>query len=353
MKIDTGFGVGNLGSLDEIVACARRAEAVGFDALWSSETQHDPFLPLTLAATCTQRIQLGTGIAVAFARSPTTLAHLAWDLQRLSNGRFILGLGTQVKAHVERRFGMPWDRPTARLRDYILAIRALWQCWQTGEKLNFRSDFFKLTLMSPFFNPGPIAHPHIPIYIAGVNAQLCQLAGELCEGFHVHPFHTPKYLAECLLPNIAVGLKQAGRSRSDIQLASAVFVIAGDSEAERARNREMVRRQIAFYASTPSYHTVFAMHGWRTVAEKLSSLAAQGRWEEMPALVSDAMLAEFAEEGAWAALPGKLLRRYAGLLDRVAYYANLPDAVAQMTVRAFKADGVDRDALTLPQERLT
>lgn len=342
MKIDTGFGVGNPGTLDDIVARTQRAEAAGFDALWSSETQHDPFLPLVLAAEHTQRIQLGTGIAVAFARSPTTLAHLAWDLQKLSGGRFILGLGTQVKAHVERRLGMPWDRPAARLREYILAIRALWQCWQTGEKLNFRGDFFKLTLMSPFFNPGPIAQPHIPIYIAGVNERLCQLAGELCEGFHVHPFHTPKYLAEVVLPNIEAGLKQAGRSRGDIQLASAVFVIGGDTEAERAQNREAVRRQIAFYASTPSYHSVFALHGWRAVAEELSSLAARGRWEEMPALVSDAMLAEFAEEGTWAALPGRLMRRYAGLLDRIAYYSSLPDAAAEMTVRAFKTRDTNR-----------
>lgn len=339
MKIDTGFGVGHLGSLDDIIASAKRAEAVGFDALWSSETQHDPFLPLALAAAHTQRIHLGTGIAVAFARSPTTLAHLAWDLQKLSGGRFILGLGTQVKAHVERRFGMPWDRPAARLREYILAIRALWQCWQSGEKLNFRGEFFKLTLMSPFFNPGPIAHPHIPIYIAGVNERLCQLAGELCEGFHVHPFHTPKYLAEFVLPNVEIGLKQAGRARGDIQLASAVFVIGGDTEEARAQRRESVRQQIAFYASTPSYHTVFAMHGWRATAEALSSLAARGCWEEMPALVSDAMLAEFAEEGAWAELPGKLMRRYAGLLDRIAYYFGPPDEAARATVHAFKAGG--------------
>ncbi len=339
MKIDTGFGVGSAGGLGNIVDLAKRAEAAGFDALWSSETQHDPFLPLALAAEHTRRIQLGTAIAVAFARSPAVLAHTAWDLQKQSGGRFMLGLGTQVKAHIERRFGMAWDQPTARLREYVLAIRALWHCWQTGEKLNFRGDFFKLTLMAPFFNPGPIAQPHIPIFIAGVNAQLCQLAGELCEGFHVHPFHTPKYLAERILPNIELGLKQGGRSRGDIQLASSVFVIGGDNEEERRRNRESVRRQIAFYASTPSYHPVFELHGWKPIAEQLSSLAARGRWEAMPALISDAMLAEFAEEEAWPALPAKLLRRYDGLLDRLAYYFELPDDVARMTVREFKADG--------------
>lgn len=337
MKFDTSFGVSNTSSLNEIVALAQRAEAMGFDALWSSETRHDPFLPLALAAEHTQRIQLGTAIAVAFARSPAVLAHIAWDLQRHSNGRFILGLGTQVKAHVERRFGMTWDRPAPRLRDYILAIRALWQCWQTGEKLNFRGKFFKLTLMSPFFNPGPIEHPHIPIYIAGVNEHLCQLAGELCDGLHVHPFHTPKYLSEFVLPNVERGLKKSGRARSDIQLASSVFVIGGNTEEERNKNREAVRRQIAFYASTPSYRLVFALHGWQDVAEELSSLAARGRWEEMPSLITDAMLAECAEEGEWAELPAKVLRRYNGLLDRVGYYFEPPEDIARMAVRAFKA----------------
>jgi len=336
MKIDTAFGARDGLDLASVAAHAMQAEEIGFDALWSSETQHDPFLPLALAAAHTQRITRGTGIAVAFARSPAVLAHQAWDLQKLSDGRFVLGLGTQVKAHIERRFGMQWDRPVERLRDYILAIRALWQCWQTGEKLNYRGDFFKLTLMAPFFNPGPIAHPHIPIYIAGVNAHLCQLAGELCEGFHVHPFHTSKYLAEFILPNIEVGLRKTGRARGDIQLASSVFVIGGDTEDERAKNREAARKQIAFYASTPSYHPVFALHGWQAVAEQLSALAARGRWEEMPALVSDAMLAEFAEEDEWIALPAKLLRRYDGLLDRLGYYANLLDDVARMMVGAFK-----------------
>jgi probable F420-dependent oxidoreductase len=336
MKIDTGFGVGSAGDLSSIVDVSKRAETAGFDALWSSETQHDPFLPLALSAEHTSHIQLGTAIAVAFSRSPTVIAQNAWDLQKLSNGRFMLGLGTQVKAHIERRFGMIWDRPTARLREYILAISALWQCWQTGEKLNFRGEFFKLTLMASFFNPGPVVQPHIPIFIAGVNAQLCQLAGELCEGFHVHPFHTPKYLAEFILPNIELGLQKGERSRGDIQLASSVFVIGGDTREERQRNRETARQQISFYASTPSYHPVFELHGWKSIAEQLSSLAARGRWEEMPALVTDDMLAEFAEEGEWAALPAKLLHRYDGLLDRIAYHFELPQDVAKMTVREFR-----------------
>jgi probable F420-dependent oxidoreductase len=299
---------------------ARTAEALGFDGLWTAETQHDAFLPLVLAAEHTRRIQLGTAIAVAFARSPTELAYTAWDLQSLSQGRFILGLGTQVKAHIERRFGMPWDSPTARLREMILGMRALWNTWQTGAKLNFRGEFYKLTLMAPFFNPGPIEHPHIPIFIAGVNKGLCQLAGELCEGFHVHPFHSTRYLREVTLPNIALGLEKSGRTRADIQLSSSIFVITGQTPAEVETARQAVRAQIAFYASTPSYHAVMETHGWLDTAERLGMMAARQQWSDMAALIDDEMLEAFAVTGAPDELAGLIQRRYAGLLDRINYY---------------------------------
>ncbi len=335
MKFDTGLGVGDFG---DAAARAKRAESLGFDALWSAETQHDAFLPLVLAAEHTSRIQLGTAIAVAFPRSPMTLAYIGWDLQKMSNGRFIMGLGTQIKPHIERRFGVAWDRPTPRLREYILALRHIWNCWQTDGKLNFRGEMYKLTLMAPFFNPGPIAHPHIPIFIAGVNEYLCRLAGELCEGFHVHPFHTPKYLAEFILPEIEKGLRKGGRSRKDIELSSSVFVIAGDSQEELGQSREMTRQQIAFYASTPTYHPVFEMHGWKDTANELSSLAARGKWAEMPKLVTDPMLAVFAEEGSYAELPAKIKKRYTGLLDRLGYYTEGgSDEQLRRTVENFHA----------------
>jgi probable F420-dependent oxidoreductase len=335
MKFDTGLGVGDLG---DVAQRARQADAMGFDALWSAETQHDPFLPLVLAAEHTSRIQLGTAIALAFPRSPMTLAYIAWDLQKLSQGRFVLGLGTQIKPHIERRFGIPWDRPTPRLREYILAMRHIWNCWQTDGKLNFRGELYKLTLMAPFFNPGPIAHPHIPIFIAGVNEHLCRLAGELCEGFHVHPFHTPKYLAEFILPEIEKGLAKGGRTRKDIELASSVFVVAGDSPAERTNSREMIRQQISFYASTPTYHPVFEMHGWADKANELSALAARGKWGEMPALVSDEMVSIFAEEGTYADLPGKVKQRYEGLLDRAGYYhEGGSEAQLRQAIKDFRA----------------
>ncbi|HIC88235.1 MAG TPA: LLM class F420-dependent oxidoreductase [Anaerolineae bacterium] len=306
--------------LDDVAATAQAAEATGFDALWTSETAHDPFLPLALAAEHTQRIQLGTAIAVAFARSPMTVAYTAWDLQALSGGRFVLGLGTQVKAHIERRFGMMWAAPAPRLREYIQALRAIWDCWQNSTRLNFRGEFYKLTLMTDFFNPGPIEHPHIPIFIAGVNRYLCQLAGELCDGFHVHPFHSARYLQEFILPNIETGLRRAGRTRSDIQLASSIFVITGQDETEVIATRAAVRRQIAFYASTPSYRPVLETHGWGDVGEQLSRLAARKRWSEMPALITDEMLDVFAVSGSLEEIPARIQNRYDGLLDRISYY---------------------------------
>jgi probable F420-dependent oxidoreductase len=325
MKIDTNIIVSNL---REVPALSQAAEAMGFDGIWASETSHDPFLISTLMAEHTQQVTLGTAIAVAFPRSPGTLAYLAWDLAALSNGRFILGLGTQVKAHNERRFGVKWEPPVAKLREVILAVRALWDTWQNGTRLNFRGKFFKLTLMSPFFNPGPILHPNIPIYIAGVNRGMCRLAGELCEGFHVHPFHSVEYLRQITLPSIEEGLRASGRQRSELELVSSVFVIPGNTQAERTEASHPIRQQIAFYASTPSYAPVMELHGWGDIRRRLSRLAARGGWDEMPPLISDEMLDVFAVSGAWAELPSKIMARYEGLLERVMYY--LPFIPGQM-----------------------
>jgi len=298
--------------LTQMPSLARAAEQVGFAAAWSSETQHDPFLPLALAAEHTRRLQLGTAVAIAFARSPLSLAQLAWDLAAQSDGRFILGLGTQVRAHIERRFGMPWpDSPVAQLREQVLAIRAIWQAWQTGERLNYRGERYKLTLMTPFFNPGPIAQPQIPIYLSGVNTGLARLAGEVADGFHAHPFHTPAYLRDVIRPAL---VESRGGSGPAPVLSATVFAIT--AEAERAT----VREQIAFYASTPSYRAVLAHHGWGEVGEQLSALAARGRWAEMPALIDDTLLAAFAVEAPLAALGPLLRARYAGLADRLTLY---------------------------------
>lgn len=302
-------------SLRQVPAVAQAAEALGFDAIWTAETQHNPFLPHALIAEHTQRLRMGTAVAIAFARSPADLAYTAWDLADASQGRFILGLGTQVKAHITRRFGMPWpDSVVGKFREQIQAIRAFWHAWQTGEPLNFRGSYYKLTLMSPFFNPGPIEHPEIPIYIAGVNTGLARLAGEEADGFLVHPFHTVRYLREVLLPAIEKGAAKAGRSRQDVRIMLTAFVITDDQE------RDFVRQQVAFYASTPSYRKVMALHGWEEVAERLSALAARGKWDEMPALISDEMLATFATSASPAELAAALRERYAGLADRLTLY---------------------------------
>jgi probable F420-dependent oxidoreductase len=312
MHLDVTFMTNTLG---QIPALATAAEALGFGAAWTSETQHDPFLPLALAAEHTRRLQLGTAVAIGFARSPMTLAHTAWDLAEQSGGRFILGLGTQVKPHIERRFGMPWpESPVNKLREMVLALRAIWNTWQTGEKLNFRGEYFKHTLMTPFFSPGPIRHPGVPVYIAGVNTGLARLCGEVCDGFHVHPFHTAGYLRDVLRPAIAEGAAKTGRDAGKIALAVSVFVITSEAE------REFARSQIAFYASTPSYRPVLEHHGWAETGERLSALAAQGAWGEMPRLVSDAMLNEFALAAPLAELATPLKARYAGLVERVALY---------------------------------
>jgi probable F420-dependent oxidoreductase len=277
---------------------------------------HDPFLPGALIAEHTQRLRFGTAVAIAFARSPANLAYTSWDLAQLSGGRFFLGLGTQVKPHIERRFGMPWpESPVKKLHEEIEAVRAFWCTWQTGAALNYRGEYYKLTLMSPFFNPGSIQHPEIPVYIAGVNTGLARLAGEIGDGFMVHPFHTGRYLEEVLLPAIRQGEQKAGRQANSCKVAVTAFVIASPEE------RQFVRQQVSFYASTPSYRPVMDLHGWGETAAELSSLAARGRWGEMPELIDDTILAAFAVAVPDPAdLPAALRSRYEGRADRLSLY---------------------------------
>jgi probable F420-dependent oxidoreductase len=307
-------------SLNEIPQIARELEDKGFDGFWTPETAHNPFLPLSLAATTTTRLELGTAIAVAFPRSPMVMAQIAWDLAAQSNGRFMLGLGTQVRTHITKRFSTEWDSPGPRLRDYVLALRAIWHAWQHHERLNYRGEFYKHTLMTPFFQPPPLEKPDIPIYIAGVNQYMCQLAGELCEGFHVHPLHTVEYLQDVIIPNVEAGAAKTGRSRQDVALTCAIFVVTGANSAEIERDKIGVRTQIAFYASTPSYRAVLAHHGWEDLQEQLSMKARRGKWDEMHHLISDEMLEKIAVVAPYDELGHKVRERYAGLLDRVGYY---------------------------------
>ncbi|MFC1997359.1 TIGR03617 family F420-dependent LLM class oxidoreductase [Chloroflexota bacterium] len=312
MKIDTILPPSHLTSVPEY---ARAVENVGFDTLWMTETQHSPFLPGPLIAEHTQRLKFGTAVAIGFARSPATLAYTAWDLAQASEGRFILGLGTQVKAHIERRFGMSWpDSVVGKLREQILAIRAFWGSWQSGERLKFRGEYYKLSLMSPFFNPGPISHPDIPIYIAGVNQGLARLAGETADGFHVHPLHSARYLREVLLPAINQGAQKAGRSSSDVNISVTTFTASSPEEENFAR------MQIAFYASTPSYRRVFSLHGWEQTAEQLSKLAARGKWDQMGELIDDNILRTVCVVAPSGELGASIKERYQGLADRLTLY---------------------------------
>ena len=313
MKFDAGLP---LVGLKDVPVIAKAAEEIGFDALWTQETQHDPFLPCALIAEHTTALRAGTAIAVSFARSPANIAYTAWDLAAQSEGRFILGLGTQVKAHIERRFGQPWpESPVKKLREQIEVIRAFWDTWQNGTKLNYRGEYYKIALMSPFFNGGQIAHPDIPIYIAGVNTGLAKLAGEICQGFHVHPFHSVRYLKEIILPAIQEGLEKQGRKREDFSVSVTPFIATTPEE------NGFARAQVSFYASTPSYRPVMELHGWADVAEKLSMHAAKGEWTEMPALVTDEILNEFAVVTDGNQLADELKRRYEGIADRLTLYS--------------------------------
>ncbi|MBI4634869.1 MAG: TIGR03617 family F420-dependent LLM class oxidoreductase [Candidatus Rokubacteria bacterium] len=306
--------------LKSLPAYARKVEALGFDCLWSSETQHDPFLPLAVAASVTSRMKLGTAIAVAFPRSPMILAHIGWDIQKASDGRFILGLGSQVKGHNERRFSVKFESPGPRLREVVLALRAIWDCWQNGTKLNFKGQFYRFDLMTPFFNPGPIEHPRIPVYISGVNRYMCRIAGEVCDGLHVHPFNSEKYLREFVHPAVEEGLRASGRARADFTYATSTFVVVGDTEEELQQNRQSVKQQIAFYASTRTYEPVLAAHGLEGLVPHLHRKSVEGDWKGMADLITDEMVDLFAVTGSYDTIGRQIMDRYAGLLDRTGLY---------------------------------
>ncbi len=311
MKFDATTDLADLRALPEL---AQRAESLGFDALWAPETGHNPFLGLALAGHATERLEVGTSIAVAFARSPTATAYAAWDLQDLTGGRFILGLGPQIKAHITRRFGMTWDSPGPRMREYIEGMRAVWHTFQTGDKLNYRGQHYKLTFMNPLFQPKAIAAPDIPVYIAAVGPYMCKLAGELCQGVHVHSFHTVRYLQEVMLPRIQVGLEEARRTREDITLSCAIFAATNEQEKIHAKTA------IAFYATTPAYRGVLELHGWGDLQEELGLMARRGHWEAMHTRISDEVLDAFGVVAGPADLGPAIRKRYEGLLDRISLY---------------------------------
>jgi probable F420-dependent oxidoreductase len=318
MKLDTGLMLRNL---REVPAAARAAEEAGFDALWTVEAGNDAFLPLALIAEHTKRVKMGTAVAIAFPRSPMAMAYTAWDLAALSQGRFILGLGTQVKGHIERRYSVKWEAPVPRLREYIESLRAIFKCWsEGGARLKYEGKYYNFSLMTPFFSPARHNFPNIPIYIAGVNKYICRLAGQLCDGLHAHPFNSPKYLREFVIPNVEIGLKKSGRSRKDFSIATTAFAIVGKNRDEIEQAKAGVRQQIAFYASTRTYKVVLDMHGFGDVSARLNEKAARGDWAGMANEITDEMLDIYAVSGTFDEIAAKVKARYEGLLDRVAFY---------------------------------
>jgi probable F420-dependent oxidoreductase len=299
---------------------AKRAEAMGYDGVLTPETGHDPFLPLLIAGEHTQKVTLGTAVAICFPRSPMVTAQLAWDLQKFTGGRFLLGLGTQVKGHNVRRYGTPWPSPPGpRLREYIQMVRAIWDCWQNGTRPAFRGEHYEFTLMSPFFNPGPIEHPNIPIYISAVNPYNCRLAGEICDGLRLHGFNTPKYLHEVIVPAVDAGAKKAGRSIKDVDIAGLGFVITGRTQSDLTKAAGPVRRQISFYASTRTYRPVLDVHGWGEVGDRLFEMSNRGEWAAMSELITDDMLEEFCTIATYDHLIPALLKHYGGVTTRAAF----------------------------------
>jgi probable F420-dependent oxidoreductase len=316
VKIDTHLGM----DLSAVAERARSLEQQGYDGLVSVETQHDPFLPLILAAEHTQRVELMTGIAVAFARNPMTLANLGHDLQEYSKGRFILGLGSQIRPHIEKRFSMTWSHAAPRMRELILAVRAIWEAWNTGSKLDFRGDFYNHTLMTPFFNPGPNPYGTARIFLAAVGEQMTEVAAEVADGVILHAFTNERYLREVTLPAVERGLARSGRRREDFQVTLPCFVVTGDTDAEIDAMSGMVRQQIAFYGSTPAYRAALEVHGWGDLQSELNTLSKQGRWTDMTELVGGQVLDAFAVQGSPDEIPERLLTRYGDIVDRVSFY---------------------------------
>jgi probable F420-dependent oxidoreductase len=316
MKVDGGIGFSG-----DMARSARAAEALGYDGIWSAETSHDPFLPLAVAAGATERLALGTGIAVAFARNPMNLAVLANDVQDLSRGRFILGLGSQVRPHITKRFSMEWSHPAPRMRELILAVRAIWQAWESGTKLEFRGEFYTHTLMTPFFNPGPNPHGNPLILLAAVGRLMTEVAGEVADGMLVHGFTTERYLREVSLPALMDGASRTGKGRADLTVSYPGFVVTGENEKDTEAAASAVRQQIAFYASTPAYRPVLDLHGWGDLHKELNTLSKRGEWVQMGKLIDDEMLEAFAVVAPLSEVPRHVQARYGDLVDRFSFYA--------------------------------
>jgi probable F420-dependent oxidoreductase len=312
MKIDTGL-TDNLSQVPEHI---NKLESAGYDGAMSFETSHDPFFPLLLAAQNSQRIELMTSIAVAFSRSPMTLANIGHDLNAYSKGRFILGLGSQIRPHITKRFSMPWSKPAARMKEFILAMRAIWGNWHSGTPLDFRGEFYTHSLMTPMFTPMNSEFGAPKVFLAAVGPLMTEVAGEVADGVICHGFTTEKYMREVTLPAVEKGLVKSGRSREDFQISYPCFVVTGATEEAFNGNKQAVCKQIAFYGSTPAYKPVLGMEGWGDLQPELNALSKQGKWDEMGLLVTDDILDKFAIVAEPDQVIGKFIQRFSDLVDR-------------------------------------
>ena len=314
MKLDEMTYGHPLSTTAELVEQARDR---GFDGWFVSETVHDPFLAAAVAGQVSGTMQVGTAIAVAFPRSPMHVAYAAHDLQALTGGRFVLGLGSQIKPHIEKRFSTQWSQPAARMREYVLALRAIWEAWRTGGRLQFRGEFYRHTLMTPFFTPEDHGHGDPAVWLAAVGPLMTRVTGEVADGLLAHGFTTARYLAEVTLPNLTEGAQRAGRSREDLEVVLPVFVVSGRSEQERAASETVVRGQLAFYGSTPAYRGVLELHGWSELHTRLHNASLENRWEEMPSMIPEEVLETFAVVAEPDEVGYAVAARYGGLVDRV------------------------------------
>ncbi len=311
---------------------AKTAEDVGLGAVLVEETKDDPFQLLALGAAHTSTIGLGTSVAMAFPRSPTVTALSAWSLSKASNGRFVLGLGTQVRAHIERRYGLSWSAPAPWIRDYVNAMRAVWDCWQNGTPLDFRSEHYNLNLMVPLFDPGPIDHPGIPVHIAAIGPNMCAVAGEVADGIRLHPVCTPKFIDEQVMPNLARGAARSGRDVGKVDICMKPLIGSASTQEQLDKVIRSVRARVGFYLSTPSYRRTFELHDWGDIAEHASTLSRANEWEELPDLVSDEMLHTVATIGTFDEIASKINDRYADRVDRIEFSipVNNPDDADQL-----------------------
>jgi probable F420-dependent oxidoreductase len=342
LKVDAAVASG----LTSAAEVASKLERRGYDCCWTAEINHDPFLPLVLAAEHTTRIELGTSIAVAFARNPMTVANVGWDLQSYSDGRFILGLGSQVQAHIEKRFSMPWSQPVRRMREFVLALHEIWSCWRDGTKLSFEGDFYTHKLMTPMFIPEPQPHPSPRVFVAAVGEAMTEMCGEVADGLLAHAFTTKRYFEEVTMPALLRGMQRSGRQRAEFQLSCPVFVVTGDTEDELAAGAVGTRKQIAFYGSTPAYRKVLDLHGWGDLHTELHRLSRQGEWDAMGSLIDDEILEAFAVVAPLDDVANKIRERCDGVIDRV--LVGFPSSVQERTVISVIEELRDQPARSRP-----